>query len=85
MVPREKKTMLMQNLGGQTKSIMVFSEVAYYRNARNTKFRERKGVHQIRQKRRLMSKMFCPTPLFVGIISNLFYGFFSKEVMTNIN
>ena len=23
------KTMLMQNLGGQTKSIMVFSEVAY--------------------------------------------------------
>ena len=24
------KTMLMQNLGGQTKSIMVFSEVAYY-------------------------------------------------------
>ena len=27
---REKlETMLMQNLGGQTKSIMVFSEVAY--------------------------------------------------------
>ena len=24
------ETMLMQNLGGQTKSIMVFSEVAYY-------------------------------------------------------
>ena len=24
------KTMLMQNLGGQTKSIMVFFEVAYY-------------------------------------------------------
>ena len=30
MVPRENKTMLMQNLGGQTKSIMVFSQVAYY-------------------------------------------------------
>ena len=29
MVPREKKTMLMENLGGQTKSIMVFSEMAY--------------------------------------------------------
>ena len=30
MVPREKKKkMLMQNLGGQTKSIMVFSEMAY--------------------------------------------------------
>ena len=31
MVPRENKnvTMLMQTLGGQTKSIMVFSEVAY--------------------------------------------------------
>ena len=29
MVPREIKTILMQNLGGQTKSIMVFSEVAY--------------------------------------------------------
>ena len=25
------KTMLMQNLGGQTKSIMVFSELAYYK------------------------------------------------------
>ena len=24
------ETMLMQNMGGQTKSIMVFSEVAYY-------------------------------------------------------
>ena len=28
MVPREKKTMLKRNLGGQVKSIMVFSEVA---------------------------------------------------------
>ena len=25
----KRKTMLVQNLGGQTKSIMVFSEVAY--------------------------------------------------------
>ena len=31
--PQEKtKTMLMQNFGGQTKSIMVFSEVAYCLN-----------------------------------------------------
>ena len=30
MVPRETKTMLMQNLRGQTKSIMVFSKEAYY-------------------------------------------------------
>ena len=29
MIPRENKTMLMQNLGGQTKRIMVFSELAY--------------------------------------------------------
>ena len=29
MVPRENKTMLMQNFGGQTKSIMVFLKVAY--------------------------------------------------------
>ena len=30
MVPREKKKMLTQNLGGQTKSIIVFSEMAYF-------------------------------------------------------
>ena len=29
MVPRENKTMLMKNLGGQTKTITVFSEMAY--------------------------------------------------------
>ena len=29
MVPEKTKTMLMQNLGEQTKSIMVFSEVGY--------------------------------------------------------
>ena len=29
MVPRENKKMIMQNLGGKRKNIMVFSEVAY--------------------------------------------------------
>ena len=29
MTQRENKTMVMQNLGGQTKSIMVFSEMTY--------------------------------------------------------
>ena len=29
MSQEELETMLMQNLGGQTKNIMVFSEVAY--------------------------------------------------------
>ena len=30
MVARETKTMLMQNIGGQTRSIMVFMKVAYW-------------------------------------------------------
>ena len=34
------ETMLMQNLGGQTKSIMVFSEVAYWRNCKTNQITE---------------------------------------------
>ena len=46
--------MVMQNLGGQTKSIMVFSDVAYRANKTKTKWKQRFPIETVLCKGEIM-------------------------------